>query len=206
MSSVPDTITPVLGARRFKIPLPYKYHEHPFRLVGHRSTTWNCNGSTMAECKAYEKSSYKKYCGEKYPYQNCKCGLHMWYTLEEAAYGDDAQNIRSMNGYVVAIAAGWGKVFFDNRWFRSEYAQVLCIVNPQDVYVPITHFHYGHSSNRLEQICNWTSKTAEIYDIPILPKDEAIEYSMTTPPKGFEIPGAWVRGIDDNGRIEGVDI
>lgn len=206
---VPDTITPVLGARRFKVPLPYKYHDHPYRLSGHRSTTWNHEGTTKAVCRAYEHSSYSQYCQpDSCPHQSCKCGLHMWYTLDEAAYGEEARHIQSVSGYVVAIAAGWGKVFFDNRWFRSEFAQALCIVNPEDIYVPVSQYHagYNHNLDIIERVRGWAEKTSEIYNIPILPPDEALEYAETTPPKGFEIAGAWVRGIDDKGKIEGVDI
>jgi hypothetical protein len=132
------------------------------------------------------------------------CGLHIWYTLQ------DAQGYTVTGGssdYLMGVAWGGGKVLFDNKFCRCEYAGVLCLIDPFE-YGPLIRTEYRQFDGGVhrtvdvtEEIHQFATNVAERYDIPLLSQVKAMEFAQEF--------GVWVWGLKDlkggGVFIEGID-
>ena len=197
MENMPDGFSAVLGYRRFRIPYGSNYYDDNHILTGYRHAHWNMAGPTVAECRHYDLNDYHE---EPAPVQDCKCGLHAWYTQWQAQYAPEARGIRTLEGWVMAVVAGWGRVYFDKKWWRAEKSVVLCFIDPLDVYEESPPYDSKDRFARVRQVREWVEAVSDITGKPILPPDEARAYASTE--------GAWVDGLveGENGySIKGVD-
>jgi hypothetical protein len=160
---VPDAFAPVVGFRRFGIPWP-SGNEKSYELVqkGHR---WAPSGPTKAECRRMGTGP----CGEKVvPDQSCGCGLHAWLEVQEALR---YYELTTMRGWVLASVIGWGRVLFDEDFWRSEQAQVVAFADPWD-----THSYKPEIVR--ERTGAWLARVAHNYGVPIIPLEELREYTL----------------------------
>ena len=162
---VPDAFAPVVGYRRFGIPWPSRKEEENHCLVqqGHR---WAYIGPTVAECRRLGNTGP---CGEKVPpTQSCGCGLHAWLDVEEALR---YYELTTQRGWVLASVIGWGRVLFDEDFWRSERAQVVAFADPWDT-------HADKPEIVRERTGAWLARVADNYGVPILPLEELREYTL----------------------------
>ena len=161
--SVPDAFAPVVGFRRFGIPWP-SGNGKSYELVqkGHR---WAPSGPTKAECRRMGTAP----CGEKVvPDQSCGCGLHAWLEVQEALR---YYELTTMRGWVLASVIGWGRVLFDEDFWRSEQAQVVAFADPWDT-------HADKPEIVRERTGAWLARVADNYGVPIIPLEELREYTL----------------------------
>ena len=160
---VPDAFAPVVGFRRFGIPWP-SGNENSYELVqkGHR---WAPSGSTEAECRRMGAASCEK---KMVPDQSCGCGLHAWLEVQEALR---YYELTTMRGWVLASVIGWGRVLFDEDFWRSEQAQVVAFADPWDT-------HWDKPEIVRERTGAWLARVADNYDVPIIPLEELREYTL----------------------------
>jgi hypothetical protein len=159
---VPDGFTPVTGFRRFGIPWPpTNSNEYSLVQKGHR---WLPGEPTVAECRRPGAGP----CGAVVPTQDCGCGLYAWLDIEEALH---YYELTTMMGWVLASVIGWGRVLFDEDFWRAEMSQVVAFADPRD-----THSHKPEIVQK--RAATWLEKVAENYDVPILPLDELREYTL----------------------------
>ena len=155
---VPDAFAPVVGYRRFGIPWP-ACQENDYLLVqkGHR---WAPNAPTVAECR---KPSVTTCCEiAATPIQGCGCGLYAWLKVEEALR---YYELTTMRGWVLASVIGWGRVLFNEEFWRAEKALVLAFADPRDT-------HSDKPEIVQERTGRWLERVAENYGVPILPLEE----------------------------------
>ncbi|MGI8538236.1 MAG: hypothetical protein ACR2N0_00415 [Rubrobacteraceae bacterium] len=158
---VPDGFTPVVGFRRFGIPHPLSGAGHDCLVqLGHR---WTPQAPTIAKCRRMPIS-----CGDRAPTQYCSCGLHAWLGIEEAL---EYRELTTSLGWVMASVIGWGRVFFDEDFWRAEMAQVIAFADPRDT-------HSNRPEVVQEAVGEWVAKVAVDYGAPVLPLDELREYTL----------------------------
>ena len=160
---VPDGFTPVVGFRRFGIPWPPREPEHYLVQKGHR---WMPQEPTVAECRRAGSSAHVR--AHTAPYQGCGCGLHAWMDVEEALR---YYELTTMRGWVLASVIGWGRVLFDEDFWRAEKALVVAFADPKDT-------HADKLEIVRERTARWLERVAENYDVPILPLQELMEYTL----------------------------
>jgi len=158
---VPDAFAPVVGYRRFVMPWPY--HDEDYYLVqkGHR---WMPQEPTVAQCRRPGSSDPGDHA---VPAQTCECGLHAWLDPEEAL----RYYMTTVTGWVLASVIGWGRVLFDEDYWRAEQAQVVAFADPRDT-------HYNKLPIVQQSTGAWLERVAAIYEVPILPLEELREYTL----------------------------
>lgn len=119
--------------------------------------------------------------GHKVPEQRCHCGLHAFYTLDDAKHGAVALGLYRHNSplwmvpsVVMGIVRGWGSVRIHPNGWRSERAEILAL--------------FQHSEGRDIR------HLAKIYEVPLLPMGDVdtmlLEYGNPVPdhlkPKNHE--------------------
>lgn len=157
---VPDAFAPVVGYRRFAIPWPYRNY-----LVqkGHR---WVPQEPTVAQCRRPGGSVEPSF-DHVVPAQSCGCGLYAWLDIEEAL----RYYMTTMAGWVLASVIGWGRVLFDEDFWRAEQAQVVAFADPRDT-------HYNKLQIVQQSTGAWLKRVAANYEVPILPLEELREYTL----------------------------
>ena len=159
---VPDAFTPVVGFRRFGIPWPPRKDSHYLVQKGHR---WTPKAPTVAQCRRPGSSGP---CGHAVPAQSCGCGLHAWLDVEEALR---YYRLDTLSGWVLASVIGWGRVLFDEDFWRAEQAQVVAFADPRQ-----THSDQPEIVQR--RIGAWLERVADTYEVPIVPLEELREYTL----------------------------
>jgi hypothetical protein len=173
--SVPDAFTPVVGFRRFGIPWPPREPEHYLVQKGQR---WIPQEPTVAECRRAGSSAHARAHVRAHvraharahaaPYQDCGCGLHAFMEAEEALR---YYELTTMRGWVLASVIGWGRVLFDEDFWRAEKALVVAFADPKDTHIDKLEIVQ-------ERTGRWLERVAENYGVPILPLEELREYTL----------------------------
>jgi hypothetical protein len=158
---VPDAFAPVVGYRRFVIPWPYPDENH---YLVQKGQYWVPQEPTVAHCRRPGSAGP---CEHAVPAQSCGCGLHAWLDIEEAL----RYYMTTMAGWVLASVIGWGRVLFDEDFWRAEQAQVVAFADPKDT-------HYGKLQIVQRSTGAWLERTAAIYKVPILSLEELQEYTL----------------------------
>ncbi len=192
-----DSDACIIGFRRFKIRGP-REHIPEHSLIGSwRDTIWPVGEPMVAKCKAYNRHTACNH-GPLAQDDACKCGLHIFFSLS------DAQNYTTTSGeggYVIAIAAGGGRVLFDEKYARCEIADVICLIDPAEYGPHLVKKPGGETGDRTEDIRAWAEQAARRYGIPLLSLFDGMDLS--------EEFGSWVFGIEDLEEggvcVEGVD-
>lgn len=159
---IPDGFTPVIGFRRFGIPWPPHSKENTHLVQ--RGHEWATNAPTTAKCKVPDATA----CGKASPSHDCVCGLYAWLNIEEAL---SYHEITTTMGWVLASVIGWGKVLFDESFWRAEKAQVIAFADPRDT-------HASKPEIVRERTGKWLARTAVNYEVPILPLDDLREHTL----------------------------
>jgi hypothetical protein len=157
---VPDAFTPVVGYRRFSVPwLHFEPEDHYLVQRGH---IWTPGAPTVARCIRLGGSV----CGHHaVPAQECGCGLYAWLDVGGAlGYSE----IDTPKGWVLASVIGWGRVLFDEDFWRAEQAQVMAFADPSDVQPKMLQKGTGA----------WLERVAANYEVPILPLGELREHAL----------------------------
>ena len=160
---VPDAFAPVVGFRRFAIPWPPvgKYND----LLVQRGHRWTPDGPTVAECRRPGAAPPS----HAAPAQECSCGLYAWLEIREALGYHD---ITSLMGWALASVIGWGRVLFDEDFWRAEKALVVALADPYDT-------HADKPGIVRERTGKWVERVANTYGVPVLPSDELHEHSLS---------------------------
>jgi hypothetical protein len=74
-------------------------------------------------------------------------------------------------GWVLASVIGWGRVFFDEDFWRAEKAEVIAFADPTDT-------HANKPDIVQERAGRWLVRTASNYGAPILSLEELREYTL----------------------------
>ena len=159
---VPDAFAPVVGYRRFGIPWSYGEGNHYLVQKGHR---WVPQEPTVAQCR--KPGSAGRPCEHAVPAQGCRCGLHAWLDIEEAL----RHYMTTMAGWVLASVIGWGRVLFDEDFWRAEQAQVIAFADPRDT-------HSDKPQIVQERTGAWLARVAANYEVPIVPLGELRGYIL----------------------------
>ena len=188
-----DSDLPLIGYRRFRILGP-QWGIPEYSLVGsHRSAPWPPKEPMVAKCLPYMQIDD---CvdGPIAQSKHCKCGLHLFFTLEDAISYNFTNGPR---GFTIGMAAGGGRVLFDKRYARCSVAEVVCLIDP-------VHFLPALSEHRLiprfDWLRQWTLGAAEKYGVPMLSHYDAVAYASEF--------GVFVSGVRDDGSkmiVEGLD-
>lgn len=160
---VPDAFTPVIGFRRFGIPWLPSDREYEYCLV-QRGHCWSVGEPTVAVCRKPHVGP----CGGVTPTQDCGCGLYAWLDIEVARR---YYAMTTPFGWLVASVIGWGRVLFDEEFWRAEKAQVVAFADPWDT-------HAGEPEITRERTSRWLGRAAENYGIPVVPLDELRDYTL----------------------------
>jgi hypothetical protein len=159
---VPDAFAPVVGYRRFGIPWPPRKENHYLVQKGH---LWTPQDPTVAQCRGPGSSGA---CDGATPNHTCECGLYAWLDVDEAL---GYYELTTMMGWVLASVIGWGRVLFDEDFWRAEMAQVVAFADPRDT-------HADKPEIVQKRAGTWLARVAENYEVPILPLDELREYTL----------------------------
>jgi hypothetical protein len=156
---VPDAFAPVVGFRRFGVPwLDLK----PRHYLVQRGQRWTPKAPTVAECRRLLEGTV---CDHAVPAQGCGCGLYAWLDVGGAlGYSE----IDTPKGWVLASVIGWGRVLFDEDFWRAEQAQVVAFADPRDVQPKM--LQKGTET--------WLERVAANYEVPILPLGELREHAL----------------------------
>jgi hypothetical protein len=157
---VPDAFMPVVGYRRFGIPGPYYKNDY---LV-QKGQYWVPQEPTVAQCIRPGSAGP---CGYAVPCQNCGCGLYAWLDVEEALRYD----MTTQMGWVLASVIGWGRVLFDEYFWRAEQAQLVAFADPKDT-------HSDKPQRVHKRIGVWVKRVAANYGVPVLPLEELREHVL----------------------------
>ncbi len=76
-----------------------------------------------------------------------------------------------MRGWVLASVIGWGRVLFDEDFWRSEQAQVVAFADPWDT-------HWNKPEIVRERTGAWLARVADNYNVPIIPLEELRECTL----------------------------
>jgi hypothetical protein len=155
---VPDAFTPVVGFRRFSVPW---LHLKPDHYLVQRGHLWTPKAPTVARCTRPGGTV----CGHPVPAQECGCGLYACVDIGGAL---DYSEIDTPKGWVLASVIGWGRVLFDEDFWRAQQAQVVAFADPRDVQ-PKT-WQKGTGA--------WLERVAANYEVPILPLGELREHAL----------------------------
>lgn len=74
-------------------------------------------------------------------------------------------------GWVLASVIGWGKVLFDEGFWRSEKAQVIAFADPKDT-------HASKPEIVVERTGRWLARVADNYEVPVIPLEELREHAL----------------------------
>ena len=159
---VPDAFAPVVGFRRFTIPWPPR---REYRYLVQRGHYWTPGAPTVAECRRLTGTAY----ANAVPDQSCGCGLYAWMEVEEALGYHHLSPLGG--GWVLASVIGWGRVLFDEDFWRAEMAQVIAFADPRDT-------HFDQPRIVLERTGAWLERVAANYESPILPLEELSEHTL----------------------------
>lgn len=159
---VPDATTPVVGFRRFGIPWPAARSGNDY--LEQRGHMWVPRAPTVAKCRRPGPTS----CGGVPPVQACECGLYAWLSVDRAICHYE---ITTLLGWVVASVIGWGRVLFDEDFWRAEKAQVVAFADPKDT-------HSDKPSIVQERAGAWLMRVAAGYGVSILSLEELREYTL----------------------------
>jgi hypothetical protein len=174
-----DGWTPIVGYRRFRVPynvflevgFPHKATTaEDFKLRGVNpsrepsiSEAWDY-GDSEAKCWIHAHAA---------PDHNCKCGLHGWMNI------DDAIEYKTVTS-IVASVIGWGKMYFDDLYWRAEYARPIALAEP----LPETLKEGGNirllhnNKNWIEAAERLTVRAAREYGIPVLALEDLEDYTL----------------------------
>lgn len=133
-------------------------------MLVQRGHPWTPRAPTMAECRKPDATA----CGGESPTQNCACGLYALLDIEEAL---QYYEITTTMGWILASVIGWGRVLFDEDFWRAQRAQVIAFADPRDT-------HSDKPEIVRERTSRWLARTAVRYDVPVLPLDELREYTL----------------------------
>jgi hypothetical protein len=161
---VPDAFTPVVGFKRFGIPWPRGKGNNC--LLVQKGHCWTPKAPTAAECRRPGSSGA---CGNPVPAQSCGCGLYAWLDVEEALH---YYELSTMMGWVLASVIGWGRVLFDEDFWRAEQAQLVAFADPKDT-------HSDKPEIVQERTGAWLERVADNYEVPILPLEQLREYTLS---------------------------
>jgi hypothetical protein len=185
-----DSDYPLLGYRKFRILGPqWGIPEHS--LVGcHKSAPWPPKEPMVARCLPF---TLVEDCddGPIAQSKHCKCGLHIYFTLEDAK---DYAFCSGSRGHVIAMCAGGGRVLFDAKYARCQIAEVLCLIDPVD--------YLDAKPEKTEWLSEWSRGAAKKYGVPVLRHFDAIDFVSEI---GLFVSG--VRGESDDleAVVEGLD-
>ncbi len=71
----------------------------------------------------------------------------------------------------MASVIGWGRVFFDEDFWRAEKAEVIAFADPTDT-------HANKPDIVQKRAGRWLARTASNYGAPILSLEELREYTL----------------------------
>jgi hypothetical protein len=155
---VPDAFAPVVGFRHFGLPW---LHVNPRYSLVQRGHRWMPKAPTVAECRRLGGTV----CGHAVPNQSCGCGL---YACLDVGGALSYSEIDTPKGWVLASVIGWGRVLFDEDFWRAEKAQVVAFADPRDVQPKMLQKGTGA----------WLERVAANYEVPILPLAELREHAL----------------------------
>lgn len=168
---IPDAIMPLAGFRRWVRPRPQdRVGFDPYTLITRRHD-WPVGKQGAEPMKAQCQMFYaphRRCSPTTSPTANCECGLYAFHEISRAKF------YRSMefgSGSVFGSCIGWGRIYFDNEWWRAEFVLPIAFVDPRD-----TEHHM--TREWLRETLDWLDGVAERYKIPILPLSELKEYTM----------------------------
>lgn len=174
---VADSVVPCAGFRRWVCP-PYrrdKYGEleqlhHDGNLVT-RKHVWPSHderGALPMEAQCQQIFSVHMPCPDGMsPMAECDCGIYGHHDLTEAKL------YRAMeygSGSIFGSMIGWGRIYFDDEWFRAQYALPIAFVWPWE-----SESH--HAEAWVQRTTDWLERVAAKYRVPILPLRELEEYT-----------------------------
>lgn len=173
-----DSFVPVTGYRLWDIPAP----DSSNRLLRRRGTDWLPDAPTVAECKAATGRALHNH---EAPQQSCGspplndipswlstgCGLHAYYTPELANTNCD---VIAYRGWVLGVVIGWGRVLFDDNFWRAQYARIVAFADPATTSLS-EHKNYHHSI--LAHVPEAVADLAQLYGVPVVPLEELEEYA-----------------------------
>jgi len=73
--------------------------------------------------------------------------------------------------YEMTTVIGWGRVLFDEDFWRAEMAQPVAFADPRDS-------HADKPEIVQERTSRWLIQVASNYGVPVLPLDELREYTL----------------------------
>lgn len=167
---IPDAIMPLAGFRRWVRPRPQDAvgYERYTLITHHHAWPVGKEGREpiRAECKMLY-SIHRACTPLTSPGANCECGVYAWHEL------DRAKVYRSMefgSGSVFGSCIGWGRIYFDDEWWRAEYALPIAFADPRD-----TEYHM--TREWVSRTLDWLEGVSHRYRVPILPLGELQAYT-----------------------------
>jgi hypothetical protein len=192
-----DSDVCVLGYRRWRIVGPaISVPEHT--LIGSwRNVGWPVGEPMVAKCLSYTARPPCTPGGPIAGNKNCMCGLHLFFSLEDA---ENYTHTSGGGGYVIGIAAGGGRVRFDNKYARCEIADVICLIDPIE-YPQSEYISTKGKMDRTERIREWAKAAAARYRVPLLSHYDAVDFAMefgnfVSAPQDFEDGTCFIEGVD----------
>lgn len=169
--SMPDSVVPLAGFRRWVRPrIHQRIGEAPHTLITRRHV-WPADNEGAMPIKAKCQTFYGQEAActpTTSPTPRCECGLYAFQEL------DRAKHYRSMefgSGSVFGSCIGWGKVFFDEWWWRAEYVLPIAFADPRDTE--------GHMTTEwISDTLDWLEGVSQRYKMPILPVRELEAYTL----------------------------
>lgn len=109
----------------------------------------------------------------KPPKAGHQCGFNAYSTLEKAVGKNRSSSTnRWQTCYVFGAIAGFGKVILHECGFRCSRARVLCLIETDQLDLHQDDLGMLTPETWLKRMC----KVAEVYSVPLLPWELAVEY------------------------------
>jgi hypothetical protein len=164
--SVPDSIIPLAGFRRWAVPYGEDtFGRPPYTLVT-RGHSWPVGEPMKAKC-IIPWNPLGQCFKESPPSPHCDCGIYAHHEIDRGEYYRSSSGAQKS---VFGSCIGWGRVYFDNRWWRAEYCKPIAFADPRD-----TERHM--LTKWVYETVDWLEGVAEKYKVPILPRREIEEYT-----------------------------
>lgn len=179
-----DGFTPIIGFRRFRVPymLFLKMGQPHVQLSTEDMQLMSVNMGRGKNIPRWKPGNNDARCldhDHPAPEQGCKCGLHAFMEVK------DALNYVS-NISVLAAVIGWGRMYFDDLFWRAEKARViaLCAATPYSLKAPsskpglagiYTHHNHGQWISAAE---TYVTHASAMYNVPVLQMNELKDYVL----------------------------
>jgi hypothetical protein len=174
---MPDSVVPVVGFRRWAFPRPTDLVGLgiPENTLVTRRHPWPVGKDGAIPMRALCQRRFTphrehySHCEDSLsPVGSCECGI---YAHHEILRGKHYRAMEFGSGSVFGAAIGWGRVYFDEEWWRAQWALPIAFCDPRD-----TESHC--SEPWLEKACDWLEAISERYNVPILPFMELEKYAL----------------------------